>query len=139
MERLSNYPPGVTGLEPQIAGIRSRKRPRKGDPIIRYEMGSGGDPHRADRVTETGNKQPLPLRLDLFNHSPTGFSWGYEGSGPAQLALAILADVVGPSYAVDLHQAFKRDVVARQSMGEPWAIRWSEVARWVNDHLDPEL
>jgi hypothetical protein len=35
---------------------------------------------------------PLPLRCDLVNHSPTGFSWGYAGSGPAQLALAILAD-----------------------------------------------
>ena len=25
----------------------------------------------------------LPLRLDLYNHSPTGFEWGYGGSGPA--------------------------------------------------------
>ncbi|GAJ01677.1 unnamed protein product, partial [marine sediment metagenome] len=24
----------------------------------------------------------------VWNHSPDGFSWGYEGSGPAQLALA---------------------------------------------------
>lgn len=36
--------------------------------------------------------QPLPMRLDLANHSPTGPEWGYAGSGPAQLALAILAD-----------------------------------------------
>ena len=34
----------------------------------------------------------LRLRLDLFNHSPTGFEWGYGGSGLAQLALAILAE-----------------------------------------------
>lgn len=34
----------------------------------------------------------LPLRLGVRNHSPTGFSWGYNGSGPAQLALAILCD-----------------------------------------------
>ena len=26
----------------------------------------------------------------VYNHSPTGFSWGYGGSGPSQLALAIL-------------------------------------------------
>ena len=25
-----------------------------------------------------------------YNHSPDGFNWGYAGSGPAQLALAIL-------------------------------------------------
>lgn len=37
----------------------------------------------------------LPLRLDLANHSPSGFEWGYMGSGPAQLALALLADHYG--------------------------------------------
>jgi hypothetical protein len=26
----------------------------------------------------------------VYNHSPDGFAWGYNGSGPAQLALAIL-------------------------------------------------
>jgi hypothetical protein len=27
----------------------------------------------------------LPMRLELANHSPTGFEWGYGGSGSAQL------------------------------------------------------
>ena len=36
--------------------------------------------------------RPLELRLDPFNHSSTGLEWGYGGSGPAHLALAILAD-----------------------------------------------
>ncbi|HMF28341.1 MAG TPA: DUF6166 domain-containing protein, partial [Candidatus Cybelea sp.] len=44
-------------------------------------------------VTEPGKPDyELPLRLDLYNHSPDGFEIGYGGSGPAQLALAILAD-----------------------------------------------
>jgi len=34
----------------------------------------------------------LPMRLDLVNHSPSGFEWSYGGSGPAQLALTLLAD-----------------------------------------------
>ena len=34
----------------------------------------------------------LPMRLELANHSPTGFEWSYRGSGPVQLALALLAD-----------------------------------------------
>lgn len=34
---------------------------------------------------------PLHPRNDLVNHSPDGFEWGYAGSGPSQLALAILA------------------------------------------------
>ena len=43
-------------------------------------------------VSNAGEKMvPLPLRLDIVNHSPTGFAWGY--SGPAQLA--ILADWMG--------------------------------------------
>jgi hypothetical protein len=56
---------------------------------------------------------PLPLRLDLVNHSPTGFDWGYEGSGPAQLGLALLADYFGDDRkALELHQMFKQRVVA---------------------------
>lgn len=58
--------------------------------------------------------RPLNPRLDLWNHSPTGFEWGYGGSGPAQLALALLANHLGDDdEAVTLHQEFKRTVVAR--------------------------
>ena len=41
------------------------------------------------------DRKELALRLDLRNHSPTGFEWGYGGSGPAQLALALCADALG--------------------------------------------
>ena len=62
----------------------------------------------------TVNGLPLNPRLDLWNHSPTGFEWGYGGSGPAQLALAILADHLGDDdVAVSLHQDFKRAIVAQ--------------------------
>ena len=43
-------------------------------------------------VDVTVNGRALDPRFDLWNHSPTGFEWGYAGSGPAQLALALLAD-----------------------------------------------
>ena len=57
--------------------------------------------------------QPLNPRLDLWKHSPTGFEWGYAGSGPAQLALAILADYLNDEFkAVELHQEFKQNVIA---------------------------
>lgn len=56
---------------------------------------------------------PLDPRLDLWRHSPTGFEWGYGGSGPAQLALAILADHLGDDErALALYQRFKRAVVS---------------------------
>jgi hypothetical protein len=58
-------------------------------------------------------KRPLRLRLDLDNHSPTGFNWGYAGSGPAQLALALLADALGNDLqALAQHQEFKWRVIA---------------------------
>jgi Family of unknown function (DUF6166) len=77
--------------------------------------------------------QPLPLRLDLFNHSPSGFSWGYGGSGPAQLALALLADALADDdRAIRLHQAFKFKVVAAWPEGERWWITTDQIAAVVN-------
>jgi hypothetical protein len=41
-----------------------------------------------------------------LRNSPTGFGWGYGGSGPAQLALALLADSLGDNdllFSVEEH------------------------------------
>ena len=43
------------------------------------------------------------------NHSPDGFSWGCGGSGPSQLALAIVLKLTGKS---DGYQDFKWKVIA---------------------------
>ena len=51
--------------------------------------------------------------LKVWCHSPSGFNWGYEGSGPAQLALAILLLVTDESTSSRLHQSFKQEVIAR--------------------------
>lgn len=49
---------------------------------------------------------------ELLDHS-SEFSWGYGGSGPAQLALALLlAAGVEDGMAVRLHQAFKEEFVS---------------------------
>ena len=56
----------------------------------------------------------LDPRYDLRNHSPTGFSAGYSGSGPAQLALALCADALGDDErAQAVYQDFKFKVIAR--------------------------
>ena len=56
----------------------------------------------------TVDAELLDPRLDLRNHSPTGFEWGYGGSGPAQLALAILADHLSDEeQALNLYHRFK--------------------------------
>lgn len=76
------------------------------------------------RVNETtGESKDLDLRLDLINHSPTGFCWGYGGSGPAQTALAILADYFRDDRkALHLYQTFKNAVIAKKSMDEDFVI-----------------
>ena len=45
--------------------------------------------------------------FDVRDHSPTGFEWGYGGSGPAQLALSILQEATDEETAVDLYQDLK--------------------------------
>jgi len=82
-------------------------------------------------IVVTVNGRPLNPRLDLWNHSPTGFEWGYGGSGPAQLALALLADCLGnDEEAVQLHQEFKRQVVANLE-GHGWIMTSHEIRAMV--------
>jgi hypothetical protein len=49
--------------------------------------------------------EPFERRFRV--HSPTGYEWGYGGSGPADLALNILALFLEPWDAWWLHQSFK--------------------------------
>jgi hypothetical protein len=92
-----------------------------------HRLPSGG---RVLAVDSKGNSYKLPLRLDLSNHSPTGFEWGYAGSGPAQLALAILADALGDdARALRLHQRFKAHYIQNID-SDDWSIDASEVRRW---------
>lgn len=73
----------------------------------------------------------LPLRLDLRNHSPTGFGWGYGGSGPAQLALALLADVLGDDdRALRLYQQFKWRLIGGLEPDKPWAMSDTVIRRF---------
>ena len=58
----------------------------------------------------------------VWNHSPTGFNWGYEGSGPAQLALAIMLKLTGKQ---DGYQDFKRRIIAKIPQ-EPFDIEFSD-------------
>src|SRR5437773_5621068 len=66
-----------------------------------------------DGAVVTVDETPLDPRYDLRQLSPTGFEWTYEGAGPAQLALALLADHLGDDRkALALYEAFMREVVA---------------------------
>ncbi len=89
-------------------------------------------------------RRDLPLR-HINHHSPDGFEWGYGGSGPADLALAILVDFLEedpkevlvslktgqgePSAAVHAHQRFKDKFI----VGLPkdhWRLTEDEIKKW---------
>jgi hypothetical protein len=88
---------------------------------------SRSDGHRDDTTGYRGyrrNRRSHVVRLpeetflkadpsrSLVAHS-RGFEWGYNGSGPAQLALALLYDHFGePAIALDCYQQFTMRVVS---------------------------
>jgi len=80
-----------------------------------------------------GKSELLPGKSQkIRNHSPSGFSWGYGGSGPAQLALAILLKFVDSETAVSLYQEFKWDIVARWEGDFVYPVR--DILGWIEVH-----
>ena len=75
----------------------------------------------------------LDTRSDLVNHSPDGFEWGYVGSGPAQLALALLADLYGDEIVIRNYQKFKFDVIANLTREKGWEITSSQIEDWMEE------
>jgi hypothetical protein len=74
----------------------------------------------------TVDGKPLPPRFDLKRLSPAGFEWTYEGAGPAQLALALLADHFGDDQKALLHyEAFMREVVAE--LDNAWRLTSADI------------
>lgn len=76
----------------------------------------------------TVNGSPLPPRLDLRNHSPDGFAWGYGGSGPAQLSLAPgTAALRDDAHALRVYQKFKAHVIAVMDSNASWRLTEAEL------------
>jgi hypothetical protein len=82
----------------------------------------------------------VPLYLNEVNHSPDGFEWGYRGSGPAQLAYAILRthfDIVGEClpeiskmFAARYYHDFKDEFVLHWK-GDEWELSSDEIELWL--------
>ena len=88
----------------------------------------------------TGNAQTREVRIDgnvlspvesqnAFNHSPDGFNWGYGGSGPAQLALALVLEVTDEEEAIKRHQSFKFDIIA--SLQGNFEMKAEQIYEWL--------
>ena len=87
---------------------------------------------RKGEVVVTADGAPLDWRSSLAvrNHSPTGPTWGYGGSGPARLALAILLAVTDEATAERFYQRFKWDVIAPIE-ADRWALDSGVVLGWL--------
>ena len=74
-----------------------------------------------EEVEVMADSESLDCRYDLLSASPSGFEWSYGGSGPAQLAIAILADAYDDEFACEYYQQFKREVVS-ELPEEGWTL-----------------
>ena len=74
----------------------------------------------------------LPLRLDLLDRSPMGLSWGYEGAGPSQLALAILAFVKDDDYALQWYHKYRHEVIATYNADGRFQLDGSSLREWLH-------
>jgi hypothetical protein len=65
--------------------------------------------------------------LKIINHSPDGFNWSYCGSGPSQLALAILM------------YAFKNDKFNKEKYSFYQDFKWDYVSKFPKDNFEIEI
>jgi hypothetical protein len=80
-----------------------------------------------DGIVVLVDGRPLDARRDLGRFSGS-FEWTYEGAGPRQLALALLADHLGDgAEAVRLCEPFMRAVVA--TLENDWELGAEDIDR----------
>jgi len=82
-----------------------------------------------EEVDVTVDGTPLDYRFDLLSASPSGFEWGYGGSGPAQLAIAILAHAYGDEFAKSNYQRLKDRIISELPEDE-WSLTISDLDVW---------
>lgn len=86
------------------------------------------------RLVGLGVGETRPLTHHV-KHSPDGFSWGYTGSGPSELARCLLIDALGEDDPYPgMYHAFKFDNVATWPTEEDWMMTDDEIRAWVEDY-----
>jgi Family of unknown function (DUF6166) len=81
-----------------------------------------------DGASVTVDGRQLDARYDVKTYTDHGFEWSYEGDGPRQLALAILAEHMGDAgAALGLVEPFMQRVVA--NFDNDWEMTGADVER----------
>ncbi len=84
-----------------------------------------GDEVYVDRGSKRAKLSP---RLDLLCASPTGFAWGIDQPGAAQLAFALLFDALdNDGQAMRFHMRYKRRVLLALDKDRGWTLTLADV------------
>lgn len=75
------------------------------------------EPHDI-HITRRDGEVYVNVQTRFVHHSPTGFGYGYGGSGPSDLALNILGAFLLPPEAFRLHQDFKWGFISGLNINE---------------------
>jgi hypothetical protein len=85
---------------------------------------------RGAHVTKNGRLLSPARSMKVRLHADA-FEWGYGGSGPAQLALALLLEEgLAADEASKLHQSFKWYMLANLAKDE-WSLTTAQIWAWV--------
>ena len=108
----------------------AREHVRCAHPRYAGRRNAGGSGRHA--VWSNGRLLAAEPSLALRNMSPNGFGWGYLGSGPAQLALAILEDYTrDQALALRLFIEFKEEVIRGIEQNE-WELTAAQLDHWLS-------
>lgn len=92
---------------------------------------------RGQVLVHEGPRTLGTLEHRLVRHSPDGFSWGYGGSGPSELALNLVYDATGEEPEPALYQAFKTRFVRQWPTDAGWQITQDTILAFVAEHGAP--
>ena len=68
-------------------------------------------------------------------HSAEGFSWGFQGDGPMELAMCILWDFLGHEPHPALYRKFLEDYVLRWEHND-WSLSSDAIEDWLEANGD---
>jgi Family of unknown function (DUF6166) len=153
-------PNGTSASDRSAASIACTDRSEHGHEAVPGSSQQHRRPGARRCVRDHHGEQLVGLLHHHVRHSPDGFSWGYTGSGPADLARCLLIDALGDEarcvecagtgrladdagahrchhcdgdgYHVDGYQQFKTDVVAR--FPPRFTITDTELIDWWQRH-----